>query len=234
MTVRCAPTTNAFPMQANPGRWCGALAAVLFCAATACDAEPGAASTNAAEPMGNVATYAADPAQQVAPAPGATGLKLGGRADAAAATAALAEAKRQKMTGVEVTAAQSFNVMDGTREVATVLTGKGMMPGATYAGCFVAVQQGRDIELIPTLGYGNYEAETCGGPLAIGILSSSDTVRFGIIFGGYSREAETRVPIVVEWTRADNTLLIDDGLSTKALDSGATTIPAIRRLIAKP
>lgn len=161
------------------------------------------------------------------------GPKLAGQADSRAVAATLAEARRQKMTDVEVSEVQSFRVTDGARQVATVLTGKGKMPDATYAGCFIAIQQGDDVELIPTLGYGNYEAETCGGPLTVGIVSG-DPVRFGIVFRGYSREAETSVPLVVEWNRGDNSLLIDDALSTKALDGRATSIAAMRRLIGRP
>ncbi len=137
------------------------------------------------------------------------------------------------MTDVEISKTQSFRVVDGARQVATVLTGHGDMPDAIAAGCFIAIQQRGDVELIPTLGYGNYEAETCGGPLAVGIVSSAP-VRFGIVFRGYSREAKTSVPLVVEWNRRDNTLLIGDVLSTKAWDGGATSIAAMRRLIGRP
>lgn len=137
------------------------------------------------------------------------------------------------MTDVEINKDQSFRVVDGARQVATVLTGKGDMPDAISAGCFIAIYQGDDVELIPTLGYGTYEAETCGGPLAVGIVSS-EPVRFGIVLRGYSREAKTSVPLVVEWNRSDNTLLIDETLSTKALDAGATSIAAMRRVFSRP
>ncbi len=199
---------------------------ILACAIAACGAEPSVATSNA---VGTTTVSVSAPA--VPPAQHA--LKLAGQADGTAVAATLAEARRQKLTDVEISKAQSFRVVDGARQVATVLTGHGDMPDAIAAGCFIAIQQRGDVELIPTLGYGNYEAETCGGPLAVGIVSSAP-VRFGIVFRGYSREAKTSVPMVVEWNRSDNTLLIDDALSTKALDGGATSIAAMRRLIGRP
>jgi hypothetical protein len=199
---------------------------IRACAIAACGAEPSVATSNA---VGTTTVSVSAPA--VPPAQHA--LKLAGQADGTAVAATLAEARRQKLTDVEISKAQSFRVVDGARQVATVLTGHGDMPDAIAAGCFIAIQQRGDVELIPTLGYGNYEAETCGGPLAVGIVSSAP-VRFGIVLRGYSREAKTSVPMVVEWNRSDNTLLIDDALSTKALDGGATSIAAMRRLIGRP
>jgi hypothetical protein len=160
-------------------------------------------------------------------------LKLAGQADGAAVAATLAEAQRQQMTDIKISKSQSFRVINGTKQVATVLTGEGKMPDATNAGCFIAIQQGDDVALIPTLGYGNYDADTCGGPLAVGIVSANP-VRFGIVFRSYSRDAEITAPMVVEWNRSDNTLLIDDALSTKVVNAGAGSIAAIRGLMGRP
>ena len=223
---RCAQTANDAPMPARAFALGGSVMSILACAIAACGEEPSVATINA---VGTTTVPVSAPA--VPPAQHA--LKLAGQADGTAVAATLAEARRQKLTDVEISKAQSFRVVDGARQVATVLTGHGDMPDAIAAGCFIAIQQRGDVELIPTLGYGNYEAETCGGPLAVGIVSSAP-VRFGIVLRGYSREAKTSVPMVVEWNRSDNTLLIDDALSTKALDGGATSIAAMRRLIGRP
>ena len=223
---RCAQTANDAPMPARAFALRGSVMSILACAIAACGAEPSVATSNAVgTTTASVSAPAVPPAQQA--------LKLAGQADGIAVAATLAEAQRQKMTDVEISKTQSFRVVDGARQVATVLTGHGDMPDAIAAGCFIAIQQRGDVELIPTLGYGNYEAETCGGPLAVGIVSSAP-VRFGIVFRSYSREAKTSVPLVVEWNRRDNTLLIDDVLSTKAWGGGATSIAAMRRLIGRP
>jgi hypothetical protein len=95
----------------------------------------------------------------------------------------------------------------------------------------VALRTGDNVELIPTLGSGDYEAQTCGGPTAIGILSSGSPVRFGLTFRSYSQEAEETVPMVVNWDRTDGTLLIDTELSTKAADGGVKTVAGMRPLV---
>lgn len=82
--------------------------------------------------------------------------------------------------------------------------------------------------LIPTLGYGEYELETCGGPLAVGFVSAATMPKIGIVFRSYTRDAERQVPIVIEWDRSNNTLLIDDAASRRARDAGATDIAHIR------
>jgi uncharacterized cupin superfamily protein len=201
---------------------------LIACAVAACSPQPADTSANI------VAANEAAAAPAPAPAPAAgegAGLKLGGTADAASVAATLAEAKRQGMSGVEVTAAQSFRITEGGREVATVLTGEGKAADATFAGCFVALRTGDNVELIPTLGSGDYEAQTCGGPTAIGILSSGNPVRFGLTFRSYSQEAEETVPMVVNWDRTDGTLLIDTELSTKAADGGVKTVAGMRPLV---
>lgn len=228
MTAKCAPITS---VSQSKGMVTMSLL-LLACATAACSPEADNPAANTAVPAAAMTTEAT-----AMPAPGAAtptvggALKLSGAAGAEAIAATLAEAKRQGMTGVEVTQAQSFRVTEGGRDVATLLTGKGKMADATYAGCFIATQQGGETMVIPTLGYGEYEAQTCGGPTAVAILSSGSPVRIGVTFRGSSPSAGGTVPMVIEWDRADNTLLIDQALSSKAQDSGVTTVADLRPLV---
>ena len=213
----------------------GSLGLAAACAVAACSVEASVATSNTVGTVQNssVVVSTAVSVPSAASASASQDLKLAGQADGAAVAATLAEAQRQQMTNIKISKSQSFRVINGTKQVATVLTGEGKMPDATNAGCFIAIQQGDDVALIPTLGYGNYDADTCGGPLAVGIVSANP-VRFGILFRSYSRDAEITAPMVVEWSRSDNTLLIDDALSTKAVNAGAGSIAAIRGLIGRP
>lgn len=200
--------------------------------AAACNAEPGSAgASNVSDgaTMSDAVATRPTPTRISASTGGA--LTLSGPADKAARAAVVAEAGRQGMIDVDVAPSQSFVVTEGRQKVATLLTGRGTMPGAVNAGCFVAVRQADDTALIPTLGYGNYEAETCGGPLAVGLLASGTTVRIGLIFRSYSQDAAETTPMVIEWDRSTNTLLIDEASSNRAFDSGATSIAAMRRLV---
>jgi peptidoglycan hydrolase-like protein with peptidoglycan-binding domain len=235
MTARCARTINGSPMRARVLSLKGSLGLAAACAVGACSAEPSVATSNTVGTVQNTSVVAstAVAVPSAASASASQELKLAGQADGAAVAATLAEAQRQQMTDITISKSQSFRVVNGTKQVATVLTGEGKMPDATNAGCFIAIQQGDDVALIPTLGYGNYDADTCGGPLAVGIVSANP-VRFGIVFRSYSRDAEITAPMVVEWDRSDNTLLIDDALSTKVVNAGAGSISVIRGLIGRP
>lgn len=195
----------------------------------ACHASPTAGTVNEA----GGTTQSPDFSVPLAPTPSPTfqaGLRLSGPAAAGAIAAVEAEAARQKMAAVRIDRSQSFNVVDGGKTVATLVTGRGNLPDTTLNGCFVAMLQGHETMLIPTLGYGEYEAEPCGGPLAVGFLSSGAMPRLGIVFRSYSREAEQLIPIVVEWDRSNNTMLIDEDASRRALDAGATSISAMRKI----
>jgi hypothetical protein len=158
-------------------------------------------------------------------------LTLAPGAGSGARTAVLAEAKRQDMTEVTISDTQSFRVLERGREVATLLTGAVKFPDAVNAGCFVATVQSGEPMPIPTLGYGDYEAEPCGGPIAVGVLSSGPVTKLGFVFRSYSREAEEAVPIVIDWDRSNNTLLIDENASKRADLAGARTIVRLRQLM---
>jgi len=202
---------------------------VLF---AACDAPSAAADhrTIAATPGGATITIAAaDPT--LSPAATSSGLRLSGGVGSAAIAAVRTEAARQKLTGVQIARAQSFRIMRARRETASLVTGRATVPGAANAGCFVAIVHGTETMLIQTIGYADYEAETCSGPVAIGLLSTGDPIKFGFVFAASSPNAEVYEPIVIDWDRGDNTLLIDDALSTKASLAGAQTIAAIKKLL---
>lgn len=199
---------------------------------SACDANPGAAPDNVMSSGANAGAFDPPPvAPQSGSRPASLSLRLSGSAPVNAINAVEEEAARQKMTQIRVDPTQSFAVIDGNQTVATLVTGEGSMPDAKRNGCFVAMKQGDETMLIPTLGYGEYEFETCGGPLAVGFVSTAVMPKLGIVFRSYSREAEETVPIIVEWDRSNNTLLIDDAASRRALDARATNIAQIRQAL---
>jgi hypothetical protein len=198
----------------------------------ACQAEPSTATANIGAPAETApAEIAAGDAGPAAPPATAAGVRLSGPASAEDIAAVQEEAGRQEMTRVKIATAQSFSVKEGGRTVATLVTGEGNMPGAELNGCFVATKQGNETMLIPTVGYNNYELEPCGGPLGVGVLSSGNPVKLGVVFRSFSREAEETIPIVIDWDRSNNTLLIDEAASRRALDGGAKTIAQMRKIV---
>lgn len=211
---------------------------LLLCAPSlvlACSSEAGTASgntsavvaTRAAEPADTIATKPLTPA-----APASTGtVTLSGSADAEAMTQTQTTAASQQMTKVQITPSQSFGLLVDGQRIASIITGEASLTNGAL-GCFAAIVQGGNVSMVPTIGRGEYEAESCDKPTALGIISSSDdVVRFGAVFSAFSHNATLSEPIVLNWSRSTGTLSIDAARSSRASQAGAQTIAAMRRTV---
>lgn len=127
----------------------------------------------------------------------ASRLALTQRAEAASLSRVLAEARQRGWRDLDVTPVQSFWIMQDMEHLATLVTEKATAPGTVNAGCFFAVVKDGKVTMISTIGVGNYEAEVCIEPLAVGLLSSRDPVRFGTVFHAASPNAMVREPIII-------------------------------------
>lgn len=163
------------------------------------------------------------------PAPVATAVRFDGPAAAAAITAV--RDATATMDNVTISAAHSLRIMAGSGPVATFVTGEGTSPDATYAGCFAALVQDGGATVVRTIGSGSWEAETCGGISAVGILSATDPVLIGAIYEAFSPNATVVEPIVLRWDRTAGTFAVDATLSTRVSTAGVTTVTAMRRLV---
>ncbi len=192
----------------------------------ACSPEAGTAS-------GNSTPVVAEPTETIAPAaPAAAGkVALSGSADAEAIAQTRTAAAGAQMTKVRVTSAQSFGLSVDGQRVASIVTGEASLSNGT-PGCFAAIVQNGKVSLVPTIGQGEYEAESCDKPTAVGVLSSSgDMVRIGAVFGAFSPSATVSEPIILSWSRSAGTLSIDAAGSSKASQTGAQTIAAMRKAV---
>lgn len=202
----------------------------------ACSPEAGTASGNS---TAAVATPAAEPSETVAPepmtppaAPASAGkVALSGSADAEAIAQTKTAAAGEQMAKVQITSAQSFGLSVDGQRAASIVTGEASLSNGT-PGCFAAIVQDGKASLVPTIGQGEYEAESCDKPTAVGILSSSgDVVRIGAVFGAFSPNATVSEPIVLNWSRSTGALSIDAAGSSKASQAGAQTIAAMRSAV---
>ena len=233
--ARCAaPTLNTLEeneMTFDP-KWLslGASSLVLACspqAGTAPGDSTAAITKPAIEP---IETTAPEPVARAAPA-SAGKVALSGSADAEAMRQTGTAAAGQQMTKIQVTPSQSFGLSVDGQRIASIVTGQASFTTGT-PGCFAAIVQGGKVSLVPTIGRGEYEAESCDKPTAVGILSSSgDVVRFGTVFGAFSPHATVSEPIVLNWSRSTGTLSIDAAWSSHASQAGAQTIAAMRRAV---
>lgn len=202
------------------GKWLLLGAASL---ALACTPDAGTASGNGAIPAG---ASAATPKA----ATGGRKVALSGNAGADAVTQAIAAAKRQGLSEINITSAQSFGLTGGGKRIGAILTGEAQLEGGT-PGCFAAIVHGGRTSVVPTIGQGNYEAEACDKAKAVGILSQAgEVVRIGTLFAAYSPNAEVTEPIVLNWSPSTGALSIDDVRSRRASEAGARSIATMRSL----
>ncbi|TCP70963.1 hypothetical protein C8J43_10233 [Sphingomonas sp. PP-CE-1G-424] len=207
-------------------------------AVAACSAGTGGAHGNATEAAASSDTITgnADLATvtgnadlaDAAPAVAQGSLKLLAPADAGAIAAVRQAAGT--LSDVAVTSAQSFKIMSGGQQIATFVAGEGKAPDAVNAGCFAAIVQNGRATVLPTIGSGAWEAETCLSTDAVGILGASDPVRIAVIYKAASPNAEVLEPVVLQWDRAGR-VTIDEAASTRASTAGATSVKAVRELL---
>ncbi len=170
----------------------------------------------------------APPRPRVARVAGESILKLAAPADEAAIDSARLAAAEAGVTDVTITRVQSFRVMNGATQVATLVAGEGQAPDATFPGCFLALVQDGKVRVVPTISSGNWEMVTCDKVEAIALLDRGDTLRFGAIYSASSHSGAGTEPVVLDWDRAGADLTINEPLSVKASLAGAGTIAKLR------
>lgn len=173
-----------------------------------------------------LALAAACPTAHAATAPD---YKLVAPADAKAVAAVRTATRGLQRATIDT--AQSFRIVGKGGQVATLVAGQGQAPGASYMGCFVALVQGGTVVVAQTIASGEWEAQSCGRALSIGLLSSGADVAIGAVYEASSPNASGQEPVILRWHPGRRTLAPDAALSQQASIKGATTIAAMRRLV---
>jgi len=132
-------------------------------------------------------------------------------------------------TNAVETREQSFRIMRGGRQVASLVTGEAdadPIEGQATAEniCFAStVVDGRG-SLVSTLGTGEWETEECGSTKAVALI---DDETIAMLVEGSNRNTTVLEPIVLKWTRRTNGLRVDEAWTRSASTAGATTIAEI-------
>ncbi len=145
-------------------------------------------------------------------------------------------AKQGMRNGIAFTK-QSFSLHQNGSSVGTLVTGRALMTvdGRENATCFLAfVRPDGVIDLLPTVGAGVWEAESCMSVDAIGIIRNAGTsglIRIAAVHKGASPNTATLEPVVVSWDPQGLHMSIDEESSRKASIAGATNIASIRQAL---
>ena len=130
---------------------------------------------------------------------------------------------------------QSCKITCGGAAVGSFLSGSGEFSndaGAKTATCFAAFvpTEGR-VSVVPTIGKGDWEAETCESVKAISTLpASGGTARIGVLYQASSPNAEPIEPVVFDLGGGSGVLAVDTQATRKASLAGITTVGKLRNL----
>jgi len=129
---------------------------------------------------------------------------------------------------------QSFLLESSGKKIGYFLAGQGFNQ-RDDAVCFVAwsTQSPRIANVIPTIGYGNWEAEICNGTKAVGIISAPNEMplKLAVIYQVQSPNATAAESIV--FNVSNGALALDESLTQRIGAQGATTIKELKALYKK-
>lgn len=135
---------------------------------------------------------------------------------------------------------QSFVVLQNGKPIGMLMSGTGSLSignGISNGACFVAWQNAGEpaVSILPTVGSGDWEAETCRSVSAVGLLdTSSSAFSIGFAYSADSPHATVEEPVVLSMDPIGHTLHVNAVETKRASDTGATTIKAMRRISTIP
>ncbi len=128
---------------------------------------------------------------------------------------------------------QSFRIIGG-RDAGTLVSGRGTLPARAadanpVTACFVALAPPVGApQLVTTIGAGDWEAESCNGIMAVGLLPEADGLMRAVLIYRTTAPHESPVePVIVSWS-ATRPLALDGGASRRASLAGAETVQQVR------
>lgn len=138
---------------------------------------------------------------------------------------------------VAIDDAQSFRVLRGKQLKGLFVSGSGQVArdgAAPIHGCFVvAVNTDGRVKVIQTIGTDSWEAESCRGVKAVGLLKpdATGTQRLVLIYDATSPNAATIEPVVLRWDGRLDRAEVDITASDKASQAGSETIADVRKAL---
>ena len=104
--------------------------------------------------------------------------------------------------------------------------------GGEIATCFAAlVMPDGALSVVRTIGFGNWEAESCAAAEAVGLIRNP--LRVVVVYRTHSAATTAREPVVLTIDERTRRLAVDVPGSRSASLTGATTIKAVRQALAK-
>ncbi|WP_241606070.1 hypothetical protein [Rosenbergiella epipactidis] len=129
---------------------------------------------------------------------------------------------------------QTFTLTRNGKVLGTFIAGKGFNEQDDNV-CFIgwSVQNTVVKTIIPTIGYDDWQAESCRETKAVGVISSAKEkeTKIAVIYKAASPNTLTDETIVFSVESANSTLYIDRALTKKLSTSGATTLAEVKKAL---
>ncbi len=168
--------------------------------------------------------------------------------DAVRAAASQPSGNGVRLTDTVLFTDQSFRIISDNRDAGALVSGRGTLPAQAadanpVTACFLALARPAAAprlvtlalahpavvpQLVITIGAGDWEAESCNGIVAIGLLPDADgRMRAALIYKTTAPHESPIEPVVVSWS-ATGPLTIDAEASKRASSAGAETVQQVR------
>ena len=130
-------------------------------------------------------------------------------------------------------AKQSFELYADEKKIGAFISGQGFS-GQDTGICLIGWATVADniAVTIPTVGKDRWEAETCNGTVAVGILSpeEAEQVIIGVIYRAQSPNASLMESVIFAVDKQQQKLTLEQALTEKIGSQGASTLGSLRRL----
>ncbi|AMB76256.1 hypothetical protein [Pantoea ananatis] len=131
---------------------------------------------------------------------------------------------------------QSFALISNNKTVGSFISGHGFNAQDNDV-CFIGWSKKEPTisEVIPTIGFDNWEAETCAATKSVGIISKDNdaSTKIAVIYEASSPNASSDEAIIFSVDNESGDISIDQGLTEKIGASGAKNIKELKALYLK-
>lgn len=131
---------------------------------------------------------------------------------------------------------QAFSVNSDGKHLGDFIAGQGFN-AQDDAVCFIAWSDGNGKiqRIVPTIGFDNWEAETCTGTKAVGVLADDDkgSTKLAVIYSAQSPNAIATESVIFSIDKETGALVFDKELTRKLSVQSVGTLTALNDLYNK-
>lgn len=146
------------------------------------------------------------------------------------------KASEKAISGGSPVDGQSFNLISKGKTVGSFIAGQGFNAQDADV-CFIGWSKSKPgvDTVIPTIGFDNWEAETCNGTKSVGIISTDNdaVTKIAVVYEAASPNATADESIIFSVDNASGEIALDHDLTAKIGSSGAKNLKELKAIYSK-